>query len=160
MNDILPFHPSLQQGVLDLILKIQTLEFGLQITQEQQPDLMAIGSFYQVGKGNFWCALSDQSVVGTIALLDIGEGALALRKMFVANEHRGTGLAKRLLETAFNWAKAKECQTLFLGTTEKFLAAHRFYEKNGFISIPPEELPESFPIMKVDRKFYKKSLMP
>lgn len=43
---------------------------------------------------------------------------------------------------------------IFLGTTAKFLAAHRFYEKNGFREIARSELPESFPIVSVDTKFY------
>lgn len=41
-----------------------------------------------------------------------------------------------------------------LGTTTKFLAAHRFYEKKGFVEIPRETLPHAFPLMAVDIKFY------
>jgi hypothetical protein len=40
-------------------------------------------------------------------------------------------------------------------TTQKFLAAHKFYEKNGFMEIRKNQLPDTFPIMKVDSKFYK-----
>lgn len=32
---------------------------------------------------------------------------------------------------------------------------HRFYEKNGFTEIDVAQLPENFPIMQVDKKFYK-----
>ena len=31
----------------------------------------------------------------------------------------------------------------------------RFYEKNGFISIDFKDLPEDFPVLQVDKKFYK-----
>ena len=44
---------------------------------------------------------------------------------------------------------------VFLGTTAKFLAAHRFYEKNGFALIDAADLPESFPRMNVDTRFYR-----
>jgi hypothetical protein len=47
---------------------------------------------------------------------------------------------------------------VYLGTTEKFFAAHRFYEKNGFREIAQTKLPASFPIMTVDTKFYSRSL--
>ncbi|MFC1616370.1 GNAT family N-acetyltransferase, partial [Patescibacteria group bacterium] len=83
---------------------------------------------------------------------------LALRKMFVYKNHRGTSVAKKLLDKAFEWAKKKRCTEVYLGTTEKFLAAHRFYEKNGFINIPSDQLPDNFPIMKVDTKFYMKKV--
>ena len=43
---------------------------------------------------------------------------------------------------------------VLLGTTEKFVAAQRFYEKNGFAEIEREELPVTFPLMAVDVKFY------
>ena len=47
---------------------------------------------------------------------------------------------------------------VYLGTTAKFLAAHRFYEKNGFREIAREALPDSFPVMAVDTKFYTLAL--
>ncbi len=37
--------------------------------------------FDQTGKGNFWVALYDDKVVGTISFLDIGNHQVALRKM-------------------------------------------------------------------------------
>ena len=43
---------------------------------------------------------------------------------------------------------------VFLGTTDKFLAAHRFYEKKGFRELPKADLPSTFPVMAVDSKFY------
>ncbi len=156
--EIKPFHQEFQEGVIDLIIPIQTLEFGVNITKEQQPDLMDIENFYQTGDGNFWCAIEEDKIVGTIALLDIGNKQLALRKMFVDKNHRGTGLAKEILAVAFLWAKERECEKIFLGTTDKFIAAHRFYEKHGFISIKPNELPKSFPIINVDSKFYMKNV--
>jgi hypothetical protein len=47
---------------------------------------------------------------------------------------------------------------VYLGTTPLYLAAHRFYEKSGFVEIKREELPEGFPVMEVDRKFYRHDL--
>jgi len=44
---------------------------------------------------------------------------------------------------------------IFLGTTEKFRVAHRFYEKSGFERIDEAELPERFPRMNVDTRFYR-----
>ena len=49
-------------------------------------------------------------------------------------------------------------KAVYLGTTPQFLAAHRFYEKNGFTSIGLKELPENFPLLQVDKKFYQYSV--
>jgi GNAT superfamily N-acetyltransferase len=157
---ITPFASRHAAGVARLILSIQREEFGFPITLADQPDLSDITGFYQKGAGNFWVALHGDEVVGSIALLDIGNSEAALRKMFVAAAFRGGqhGVAKRLLDVLFEWARTHGVERVFLGTTDKFRAAHRFYEKNGFLEITRGELPVAFPFMKVDSKFYVATL--
>ena len=45
-----------------------------------------------------------------------------------------------------------------LGTTEAFRAAHRFYEKSGFRRVESATLPDAFPRMKGDTRFYRLDL--
>ena len=45
-----------------------------------------------------------------------------------------------------------------VGTTSKFLAAQRFYAKNGFREIAKSDLPQSFPVMAVDDRFFHRRL--
>lgn len=150
------FDAAWRQRVIDLILPIQTAEFGLAISAEQQPDLNDIAQFYQQGNGDFWLARVNDRVVGCIALKDIGQRQAALRKMFVAADYRGreAGVANALLNTLLMFARDRGVQDIFLGTTAKFLAAHRFYEKNGFKPIAAAKLPPAFPLMQVDTRFY------
>jgi RimJ/RimL family protein N-acetyltransferase len=145
-----------QQQVVELILQIQQREYQISISKEDQPDLFTIESFYQTGNGNFWIALYQNEVVGTISLLDIGNNEVALRKMFVHKEYRGKiyKTASLLLEKALRWVQEKSIKAIYLGTTPQFLAAHRFYEKNGFVEINQTDLPQSFPVLEVDKKFY------
>lgn len=154
--DITLFDPSHADGVAAVILPIQQAEFGIPITLADQPDLHDIAGFYQRGDGQFWVARDDGRVVGTIGLLDIGNGDGALRKMFVAASHRGRehGTAQRLLDALAAWTRARGMRRIYLGTTDHFLAAHRFYEKHGFEAIDKAALPAAFPVMRVDTKFY------
>ncbi|MGN7232224.1 GNAT family N-acetyltransferase [Priestia megaterium] len=153
---IQPYAGKYQQQVVDLILHIQQQEYQIPITEKDQPDLFEIESFYQLGNGNFWVAVCNERVVGSVALIDIGSRQVALRKMFVAKSYRGANFqtAHRLLHTAIAWAKQREVERIYLGTTLQYRAAHRFYEKNGFQHIEKEKLPENFPVMNVDKKFY------
>ncbi|MBM7096238.1 GNAT family N-acetyltransferase [Bacillus sp. H-16] len=146
-----------QDEVVELILSIQQTEYSIPITKDDQPDLLKIEDVYQNGAGNFWVAVHNGKVAGTISLLDIGEGHVALRKMFVHKDYRGKPMntASLLLKTAQTWARSKYVSTIYLGTTPQFLAAHRFYEKNGFTEIEQTDLPERFPVLEVDKKFYK-----
>ncbi|WP_298396133.1 GNAT family N-acetyltransferase [Sphingobium sp.] len=154
---IAPFVPADQQGLLDLILSIQRDEYGIAITAADQPDLSDIEGFYLTGAGGFWVARADDRVVGTIALKDIGDRQAALRKMFVAPDHRGraAGVAQTLLDMLLAAARARGLTDLYLGTADRFVAAHRFYEKNGFVAISPDALPPAFPRMAVDTRFYQ-----
>jgi N-acetylglutamate synthase-like GNAT family acetyltransferase len=160
MIKIIPFATEHAAGVVGLILPIQQTEFDIPITLDAQPDLQDIRGFYQRDNGNFWVALHDQKVVGTVALLDIGNNQAALRKMFVSAEYRGPayGIAKRLLETLIAWSQVRGLREIYLGTTAKFLAAHRFYEKNAFREVNLRELPKGFPVMAVDTKFYCRTI--
>ncbi|MBP2447084.1 GNAT family N-acetyltransferase [Rhizobium leguminosarum] len=147
-------------AVLSVILPIQREEFGIDITADAQPDLRVIPDFYQSGKGQFWVAVKDGAIVGTLGLKDIGNHQAALRKMFVAAEVRGSehGVAALLLDRLFSHARDAGLTEIFLGTTDKFVAAHRFYEKNGFTEVAKSALPRPFPLMAVDTKFYRYKL--
>jgi GNAT superfamily N-acetyltransferase len=160
MIEIARYSERHRAGVIDLILPIQQREFGVPVTLRDQPDLLDIPGCYQKENGNFWVAASAGEVVGTIALLDIGGGDGALRKMFVAAPFRGAqhGVGQRLLEELLRWSAARGLRRIYLGTTDAFRAAHRFYEKNGFRQVGRSELPAAFPVMKVDSRFYGREL--
>lgn len=145
--------------VVRLILGVQRDEYGIDITAQDQPDLMAIPDFYQTGAGGFWVAVRAGAIVGVIGLKDIGGRMGALRKMFVDPSARGpVGAGGRLLDVLLAHAAAMGLSALYLGTTDRFLAAHRFYEKNGFDEIAADLLPASFPRMAVDTRFYRRAL--
>jgi len=154
---IQPFRPGLEHQVLDLILPIQQIEFGVPITARDQPDLARIPEVYQTGRGGFWVGLVEGRLVGTIGLIDFGRppgGGGALRKMFLHQDQRGSGLAQALLDTLLDHASSQALPGIWLGTLPHMRAAHRFYERNGFQRVAPEGLPADFPRMAVDTVFY------
>ncbi len=157
---IQPFDPIYAEEVPNLILSIQIGEFQVPVTRQDQPDLEQIPAVYQRGKGNFWVALSDEKVVGTIAAIDFGDDMLALRKMFVHRDFRGRehGTAQLLWETLLDWSTERQVKAIYLGTIERLVAARRFYARNGFVDIAKEDLPKNFPLMPVDTLFYQKEL--
>jgi len=149
-----------EAAVRDLVVPIQADEFGIAITYADQPDLADVDGFYRRGDGDFWVAEVAGRIVGTIALVDIGGRRGALRKMFVARDFRGAafGVARGLLDTLLAHAAARGFTEIWLGTTDRFLAAHRFYEKSGFARVAAADLPETFPRMVQDSVFYRRRL--
>ncbi len=145
------------QQIIDIILPIQQIEFNVPITLEAQPDLLDIETNYHQTGGNFWGAIYNEQLVGTIALIAFGNNAAAIRKMFVLKEYRGKelGIAQLLLNNLIDYCKRNNITDIYLGTVEMLKAAHRFYEKNGFTRLAKQDLPESFPLMAADTIFYQ-----
>lgn len=144
------------EQVIDLILPIQQIEFNVPVNLESQPDLLDIESNYHATGGNFWGAVCDGKIIGTIALINAGHNAGAIRKMFVQKEYRGKELAvaQQLFDTLVDFCKQKNITDLYLGTVDMLKAAHRFYERNGFRRIEREDLPGYFPRMQADNAYY------
>lgn len=161
MVDIARYEPQDQASAASMVVEIQNAEFGVPITYEQQPDLIDPAAFFRRGAGEFWVARADDgAIVGTIGLVEFAAGQGALRKMFVRADHRGPthGIAQRLLDALLGHARAHGLETVWLGTTALFKAAHRFYEKNGFSLVNEADLPAAFPRMKPDTRFYRIAL--
>lgn len=57
--------------------------------------------------------------------------SLEIARLYVLEEHLGSGLGKRLLDTAGSFAKQNQKKYLWLGVWEMNARAIRFYEKNG-----------------------------
>ena len=158
---IKPYDDIDQDAVIALILSIQNEEFHLGLSLQEQDDLLEIPQFYQAkGEGGFWCAHAKGVLVGTIALKRFDPQNAALRKLFVAKPYRGAPVmaGQKLLDHAFDQAKIMDFGGIWLGTIETLLAAHRFYEKNGFAKVDQTQLPMAFPIMKPDTCFYHRAL--
>jgi len=153
---VVEYEDSYRDAIVDLILPIQQKEFNVPATIKDQPDLLNISSFYKKSKGNFWVALYGNEVVGTIALVDFSDDQAALRKMFVHRDHRGKdkGVGQLLLDKLKSWSRSKRINELYLGTFTSMRAAHRFYEKNGFVEVKKEELPPQFPVVSYDNMFF------
>jgi len=135
MNDgiaVRPAEAGEEAAIGALINAIQRQEFGISITLEDQPDLSDIAGFYRQGAGDFWVATHGGRIVGTIALIDIGSGQGALRKMFVHEDHRGRkkGIAGDLLDVLMGHAKARGLSAIFLGSVDDFFM--KGTSKNAF----------------------------
>ena len=148
------------EAVINIILPIQTMEFNIPITLQDQPDLLDIENWYFKNGGGFWGAKIDDELVGTIALIKFDHDSAAIRKMFVKKEFRGKelGIAQKLLEELSAFSKENGISKIYLGTRDVLQAAIRFYERNGFSKIDINELPAKFPRVKVDTTFFQTDL--
>lgn len=157
--NIIPYEARYQDQVTELITTIQQQEFKIPITLNDQPDLKTIPQSYQATGGNFWVAIDQEKVVGTIALIRIKHDNGVLRKMFVKPAYRGKAqVGQKLLVTLENFARENGIKTLYLGTITTFTAALKFYQKHGFVAKTLADFPADFPQVGVDNVFLIKKL--
>ena len=155
---IRPYGNEYKKQTINLILSIQREEFNKIVNEEDRPDLQDIENYYlQNDSGNFWLALYNNNVIGTISIKNINQEKLALQNMYIHKDFRGTiyNTATKLLKETIIFANKKGTKEIYLGTATDFYAAHKFYERNGFSQVGKETLPSNFPVMDFDNKFYE-----
>ena len=64
--------------IISLILDIQNNESKINLSLEEQPDLLTIHDSYQKNGGEFWIALDQGRVIGTLGLMKKDNGIQAV----------------------------------------------------------------------------------
>lgn len=81
---------------------------------------------------NVWVVVVDDIPAGCIAYRQKAEGVGEVKRMFIKEEYRGRGIAKKLLKMVEDHAKELGCHTLFLDTRITLEPAVSIYRACGF----------------------------
>lgn len=144
MIKIVPFSKKYKDEVVHLILDIYENELGF--TGYNRPDIYNIFEIYQEnGNSNFWLALSDKELVGTIGVLEKTKKVAYLKRMVVKKEFRNQGIGQKLLQVAIEFTRKHGFQKIYAGTVLENMNAIEFYQKQGFVQgkVVPEEITAS-----------------
>jgi putative acetyltransferase len=93
--------------------------------------------------GHIFVAVAEGKVIGCCALILQQPGVFELGKMAVAEEYRGQGIGRRVLEYTIAQARALGAKSLTLGSNTKLANAVHLYESLGFRHVAPENIPPS-----------------
>lgn len=141
---ITTYDDKYKEDVIKLILYVQNVEYEVNISIEEQPDILDIQSNYIKDGGNFWVALNGKGeVVGSIGLQKKTNEVAVLKKFFVYKDYRGKdiGIGTGLYEALLNFVKKQRFTKVILDTPSKATRSHGFYKKVGFKKIDKEDLP-------------------
>jgi ribosomal protein S18 acetylase RimI-like enzyme len=98
------------------------------------PELRWLATFFARVDGALWVVEQDGRLVGMVGTRPLPQdAAFEICRLYVAHGQRGSGLAQRLLDTAEQHARTAGAERLVLWTDTRFDAAHRFYEKRGYV---------------------------
>ena len=74
--------------------------------------------------------------VGCGAIKEHNSTIIEIKRMFVAPNERGKGIASMILKELEKWAAEKNCHSCILETGLRQPEAIALYKKNGYLSIP------------------------
>lgn len=140
------------QSEIDTLMNEIAMEFDLPISNGSKSTAKPLDKH--------WVAFNQSKIIGTVGVVRIDSSYSILKNMFVKKEFRGAGYgtAQSLIQKAYDWCLTEELSHICLGTMSQFLAAHKFYEKNGFQRVNLEELPSTFIANPIDDVFFIKKL--
>ena len=127
--------------IISLILDIQNNEAKINLPLSEQPDLLDIRQSYQETGGEFWVALSDGRVIGTIGLMIKENNCAVLKKFFVDKAFRSKKVGLALYKELIKYAESKNVLYIILDTPAVAHESHKFYERAGFFKAKAAELP-------------------
>src|SRR5262249_56890661 len=106
-------------------------------TEAVERAVAALPAPYAAPRGALWIAWDGNAAVGCLALQPLGTDTAELKRMYVAPQARGRGVARRLTEHAIAVAAARGYARLRLGTLPTMRAAQRLYTSVGVRRIAP-----------------------
>lgn len=123
--------------IAQLIRKVSQ-EFGLASDSGfavSDPILDDLYQVYSQKYAQYWVVVNEDDQVlggGGISPLQGDPNVLEIQKMYFDISIRGHGFAKKILETAFDFARLHQFQSCYLETTSSLWQAVKLYEKLGF----------------------------
>ena len=130
-----------------VVLELDGIDEGLYSIREEM----------DAAGGEFWIVEDDSQTIATIGTAPTGdaEGEWELKRLYMLSDRRGAGLADTLVKLVEDYALAAGGKSMILWTDTRFIRAHRFYEKKGYVKCPGTR--ELHDISKtVEFKFSKK----
>ncbi len=102
-----------------------------------EEELRGLPGKYAKPDGRLLIAYSDEALSGCIALRKIEEGVCEMKRFFVNQNFRGSGLGNKLLLTLIDEARIIGYDKIRLDTYEpKMSKAVKLYRSHGFYEIP------------------------
>jgi GNAT superfamily N-acetyltransferase len=134
------FSPRDAIAVRELFIRVNRLiappdmteAFEVYIARSLEEEIDRVSDYYRERQGGFWVAVEDRKIAGMFGLEASGDGAMELRRMYVAPDLRRRGIARRMLHFAEQECRRRGRPRLELSTSELQRDALSFYRNAGY----------------------------
>jgi len=123
-------------GYIDYMhCKLYEKEYGFDVSEFEPYVLPAMGKFLEMKDRSgsmVWVAEDNDTIVGSIAIIQNSEKDAQLRWFLIDPSARGTGLGNALINTAIDFSREKGYSSIYLWTVKTLEAARHLYKKYDF----------------------------
>lgn len=106
--------------------------FEAYVARSLAEEIDRLEDYYAGKQGAFFVAYGDGGLAGMFGLEGLGAAQAELRRMYVEQTHRGSGLARAMLDHVERVCREAGTTALTLSTSELQQAALAFYAKSGY----------------------------
>lgn len=100
-------------------------------------ELASLPAPYVPPAGALLIAESAGQVAGCVAMRPLGDRTGEVKRLYVRNEYRGSGLGRMLVEAVIQAARRAGYRELRLDTLGTMTSARALYDRLGFVEIDP-----------------------
>jgi len=120
--------------VIEQHAELYAAEFGFDRRFEAYvaETLGEFGRLFRPHLDRLWLAERDGRLLGSIGVIGRDDNAAQIRWVLLDPAARGTGLGRRLLDTALAFCREADYTSIFLWTVEGLAASARLYVSAGF----------------------------
>ena len=140
---IRPVLPTEHEAVAELTARVYLTEgYG---SEGYEPALRDVAG--RVATADVLVAVDGEALVGAVCVATAGgewaeqaePGEAVMRMLVVDPDARGSGAGEALVQACITQARAAGCHLLRLSTQPSMTAAHRLYERLGFVRTPASD---------------------
>lgn len=124
--------PAILEICRELIREYQEGVGTLECFKGFEEELASLPGYYARPDGRLFVALKDGNAVACVGLRPLGGSACEMKRLYVRDSARGSGLGRQLAELVIREARAIGYSTLKLDTLPSMVAAQTLYEALGF----------------------------
>jgi putative acetyltransferase len=117
-----------------------------EVLDDPQGKIVALG-------GRIFMALKEGRAVGCAALLKMADGGYEVAKMTVAEEMRGSGLGRELMQRCIDAGAEDGVPRLYLETNSSLAPALGLYRAMGFADLPQRDTPYARADVFMERRY-------
>ncbi len=109
-------------------------EYGFDISFDQYVGAAMVQFLenYNEQKDRLWVVEQDDQIMGSIAIVDIGDGTAQLRWFILEPEAHGKGIGKKLINDAVQFCQNRQYDKIVLWTFADLAAARGLYKRESF----------------------------